>query len=394
MFLNNSFEQCSLEYNYHEIDYNSNDKNNRPLRMKNTPNDQKNIFSNIFIIKNEFEFYHFLEEGALQLIIFYSTDPSIYILHCSKQKLLEDTEERKTEYSNVSEKSASSTSSLADDDSCKLVSHYNGKFIEKEFYEFLEAFKLPLWHELSRDFKSKEDVIEKPLKNEKKFKSKGMKSLFETPYNNLSIPWSIFVLDETSRERVYDLMLPITKLLRGTEERRTQFVNDFDNAYKWILRQFLASKKKEKKEEEEETKEENNQEMFEDFYDIGDPVSNILLQHLEEISNSKNIIKNIELYKVNCYDWPRICNEEFKETSVPYLKIFFKGQNITYNGPIRSDDILKFLLTSENAGKGEVGEDDVNEDEDNLNEDIDEEVDVDDEDGEIDINEYVDNHVH
>ncbi|CAL4120387.1 unnamed protein product, partial [Meganyctiphanes norvegica] len=89
-----------------------------------------------------------------------------------------------------------------------------------------------------------------------------------------------------------------------------------------------------------------------------DPVSNALLRHLQGIVPTLSEAGSTALVRtVNCFDWPRICDNEGVLT-YPVLKMFSKkNRNITYNGPIHGDYILKTVFLFEEVFPIEVKSD-------------------------------------
>ncbi|ROT66424.1 putative thioredoxin domain-containing protein 16-like isoform X1 [Penaeus vannamei] len=87
----------------------------------------------------------------------------------------------------------------------------------------------------------------------------------------------------------------------------------------------------------------------------GDPVSNILLQHLDSIVPQLHELgSHASLYRVNCFDWPKVCDANGIST-YPVLRLHPKGaNNITYDGAISGAGILKAILLCEGSTPLEV----------------------------------------
>nr|XP_027226803.1 thioredoxin domain-containing protein 16-like [Penaeus vannamei] len=86
-----------------------------------------------------------------------------------------------------------------------------------------------------------------------------------------------------------------------------------------------------------------------------DPVSNILLQHLDSIVPQLHELgSHASLYRVNCFDWPKVCDANGIST-YPVLRLHPKGaNNITYDGAISGAGILKAILLCEGSTPLEV----------------------------------------
>ncbi|XP_063585454.1 thioredoxin domain-containing protein 16-like [Penaeus indicus] len=86
-----------------------------------------------------------------------------------------------------------------------------------------------------------------------------------------------------------------------------------------------------------------------------DPVSNILLQHLDSILPQLHELgSHASLYRVNCFDWPKVCDANGIST-YPVLRLHPKGaNNITYDGAISGASILKAILLCEGSTPLEV----------------------------------------
>ncbi|XP_069957053.1 uncharacterized protein [Cherax quadricarinatus] len=291
-----------------------------------------------------------------------------------------------------------------------VVSHYRRKLVLPQLLQFIHALQLPIWHELSVSPTTSEVVTP--------YDGTGLPWVIllydvssRSRVRNLaprlaqllhgSVATITVNLDEASDAALaklgltrHTIMTPALAFLQP-EQESASLLNDYDNALEWVneqltaMLQHLALTKEEQGylpvpalEELQQDDEvvlamvkedtltsvpvlagpgpytsalESNTLSVIAFYLSWDPMSNALLQHMNAIvAKLREYGSQSSLHRVNCFDWPYLCNS-LGIVTYPVLRLHPKGRpNMTYDGPIHGDSILKTILLTERATPTEL----------------------------------------
>ncbi|XP_042218634.1 thioredoxin domain-containing protein 16-like [Homarus americanus] len=286
-----------------------------------------------------------------------------------------------------------------------VVSHYRRKMVLSQLLHFIRALQLPIWHELAVSPITSEVVTP--------YDETGLPwvlLLYDTssqsrvrslaPHLAQLLHGSIATIT-VNLDLVSDAALSKLHLNRNTitapalaflqpGQESAALLNDYDDALEWVNEQLTAMLQQVPLTKEEQgylpvqAQEELQQDdevvldmVKEDtfssvvplagpgpysaalstntlsviaFYLHWDPVSNALLQHMSAITPKlRDYGSHSSFHRIDCFDWPNICDSA-GITTYPVLRLHPKGRrNITYEGPINGDYILKTVLLSERS---------------------------------------------
>nr|XP_045593973.1 uncharacterized protein LOC123755401 [Procambarus clarkii] len=295
------------------------------------------------------------------------------------------------------------------DEDC-VVSHYRSKMILSQLLVFIHALQLPIWHELAVSPTSSEVVTPYDgtglpwvlLLYDASSRSR-VQSL--APHLAQLLHGSVATIT-VNLEAVSDAALTKLGLIRHTittpaiaflqsGQESASLLNDYDDALEWVNEQLTAMLHQVPLTKEEQgylpvqALEELQQDdevvlamVKEDsftnipslagpepyasalnvntlsvivFYLAWDPVSNALMQHMNAVAHKlRNYGSQASMHRINCFDWPYLC-DSLGITTYPVLRLHPKGRrNITYDGPIHRDYILKTILLTERSTPTEL----------------------------------------
>ncbi|XP_071545502.1 thioredoxin domain-containing protein 16-like [Panulirus ornatus] len=285
-----------------------------------------------------------------------------------------------------------------------VVSHYRHRMEHAQLLQFIHALQLPMWHELALLPTTPEVVTpydgsglpwvlllyDTSSRSRVRSLAPHLAQLLHGSVATITV--SLEVVSEAALMKLglarHTITAPAVAFLQPGKEIAS-LLNDYDDALEWVNEQLSAMMQQtplnkeqsylpvqalEELQQDDEVvldmvKEDtftsvptlagpdpyasaldtNTLSVFA-FYLSWDPVSNALLQHLNAIASTLHDYgSQASLHRIHCFDWPNFC-DAMGVSTYPVLRLHPKGRrNITYEGPIHGDYILKTILLCERA---------------------------------------------
>ncbi|XP_064112969.1 thioredoxin domain-containing protein 16-like isoform X2 [Macrobrachium nipponense] len=284
-----------------------------------------------------------------------------------------------------------------------VVSHFRHKMLLPELLQFIAALQLPKWHDL--DVSPTKNVVITPYDGTSlpwvlliydsscKHRVIGLAPDLAQLLHG-SVATITVDLERINDDALESLGLERNKIVTPAlaflhqEQEKAALLNDYDDPLEWVNEQLTAIFEKLQDKEEigyqpvqalEELLQDDEvvmgmqrEETFVNvpplsgpeafaaaiksnalsviaFYLAWDPVSSMLLQHMNEIVPVLHQFgSKASLHRVNCFDWPKLC-DGLGIAGYPELRIYpRKEANVTYNGHIHSESLMKTILLSGN----------------------------------------------